>query len=71
MSTFKPCAFTGKEQDDVFILRDSIRGQTVLNGKIEKISNVRGDIRVTTTLGMYNAREFGKTIFLSKEELLQ
>ena len=62
-----PC----KEGDEVFVLRDSIRGKTVLSGKVQKIEIAHGNILVTTTLGMFNALEFGKSVFLSEEELAE
>ena len=62
-----PC----KEGDEVYVLRDSIRGKTVLSGKVQNIEIAHRNILVITTLGMFNAREFGKSVFLSEEALAE
>lgn len=59
-----PC----KEGDEVFEPRDSISGQTMRSGTVQRFEIKNGNIKVMTTIGMFNAWDFGKTVFLSENQ---
>lgn len=75
MPTFKleehepAIVFPCKEGDDVFMVRDSVSGKSIRSGKVERFEMKHGNVLVITTLGMFNAREFGQTVFLNEADV--
>lgn len=59
-----PC----KEGAEVYEVRETISGAHKRMGTVQRFEIVNGNILVTTTIGMFNAREFGKTVFLAESE---
>ena len=59
-----PC----KEGAEVYEVRETISGTHKRMGTVQRFEIINGNILVTTTIGMFNAREFGKTVFLAESE---
>lgn len=60
--------FPCKEGAEVYEVRETISGTHKRMGTVQRFEIINGNILVTTTIGMFNAREFGKTVFLAESE---